>query len=1053
MKAAEWSVKKPVTIVMLIVAVVLFGIISLPKLKVDLYPELNIPVAVVVTSYEGAAPEEVENLISKPLEGAIGTVSNIKTISSVSINGASQVIAQFNWGTDMDQAALDMREKVDLVRNSLPDNAGSPRVMKFDPNSMPILSLAVSGPMDVVELNKIAEDIIQPRIERVDGVASLGISGGKTREIQLTINPDALNTYGLTIEQITQSLNARNLAGTAGSVTEGDRNISIKVTGEFDSPQDIGATPVALPQGGTIQLADLLTVTDGYKKITQKATVNNQPSLGLEVTKASGANTVEVADAVKAELEEIKPLLPQGVKISTIMDTSIFVKDSIFTVAEHAIVGGLFAVIILYLFLHSFRAMLVVAIVIPISVIATFALMYFGGQTINLISLAGLTLGLGSLVDFAVVVLESIYRKRQAGHDITVASIVGTKEVGTAVMASALAQICVFLPIVFVEGLAAQLFGPLALTVVFSHIAALLASITLVPMMSSKLLKEPPHEVEDYLRSKKKTPMVLFQKGFHRVSEGYGRLIRWALTHRKTVIVSTLAAMVVTIGVFVSPLIGKEFISTFDQGQISVNIELPAGSKLEETEKIVQQVEAFVKQVPEKDIIYTSIGRAGGAAIVQTELTHMASVQLKLVPKEERERSTEQVVEELRAKVSGIAGADIVVDISDTSGAPAGSPIDIAIRGDDMNVLADISETIKTMVKEVEGTRNVVSSLEDGVEQFQLKVDSNMAAQYGITTNQVISAVRTAFDGQIATRFRTGDDEIDVRVKFPDNFKSEMNNIESLMLSTPSGAQVAVGQVATITKEITPQQINRTNQTRQVSVTGDIVGRPLNVVNQEISAKLAELNLPEGYFIETGGQAKEMAESFSSLGLAIALAIVLVYMVMASQFESLFYPFVIMFSIPPTLIGVVIGLLVTGYPLSVTSLMGCILLVGIVVNNAIVLIDYVNTLRKEGMDRDEAIKVAGPVRLRPILMTTLTTVLAILPLAFGGGEGSEAQTPLAVVVAFGLTFSTLITLVLVPVVYTLFDDMIQKWRKRRTERREKKRQRREKETGGEAINA
>ncbi|ERI05607.1 efflux RND transporter permease subunit [Aneurinibacillus aneurinilyticus] len=1053
MKVAEWSVKKPITIVMLIVAVVLFGIISLPKLKVDLLPEMNIPVAVVATSYEGAAPEEVENLITKPMEGVIGTVSNIKKIRSVSINGASQIIAEFNWGTDMDQAALDMREKVDLVRGGLPKSAGSPRVIKIDPNSTPIISLALSGPMDVVELNKVAKDLIKSRIERVDGVASVGITGGKTREIQLTINPNALNTYGLTVEQITQSLSARNLSGTAGSVTEGDRNVSIKVTGEFDNPQDIGTTPIALPQGGTIQLADLLTVTDGYKKVTQIATVNNQPSLGISVTKASGANTVEVANKVMKELEALKPQLPQGMKLDTIMDTSVFIKDSISTVAEHALVGGLFAVVILYLFLHSFRSMLVVAIVIPISVVATFALMYFGGQTINLISLAGLTLGLGSLVDFAVVVLESIYRKRQAGLDVTLASIVGAKEVGTAVMASALAQICVFLPIVFVEGLAAQLFGPLALTVVFSHIAALLASITLVPMMASKLLKEPPREEEDYLRSDKKTPMVLFQKGFYRVSKAYGRLISWAISHRKTVILSTIIAMVVAIGVFASPLIGKEFLSSFDQGDVTVSVKLPPGSKLEETEKIVHQVEKFVNKIPEKSIVYTTIGSSGGPDVIQTQTTHMGSIQLKLVPKDERKRSTAQVVEEIRAKVKDIPGAEIKAEAADSSGVSSGKPIAISIRGDDLSVLADISNTIKNIVKEVDGTRNVETSLQNETEQFTLKVDSNLAAQYGVTASQIMSAVRTAFDGQVATQYRTGDDEIDIRVKFPENFKSEMNNIEGLMMSTQTGAQVAVGQVAKISKEGIPQQISRTNQTREVSVNGDITGRPLNVVNQEIDAKLAQLKLPDGYFIDKGGQAEDMAESFSSLGIALILAIALVYMVMASQFESLFYPFVIMFSIPPTFIGVVIGLLVTGYSLNVSALMGCILLVGIVVNNAIVLIDYINTLRAEGMERDEAVKKAGPVRLRPILMTTLTTVLAILPLAFGGGEGSESQAPMAIVVAFGLTFSTLVTLVLVPVVYTLFDDRIQKRRKRRMERREKRRQRREKKTGGESFNA
>ncbi|WP_047154125.1 efflux RND transporter permease subunit [Aneurinibacillus tyrosinisolvens] len=1053
MKIAELSVKRPVTIVMLCIAVVLFGMISLPLLKVDLYPELNVPVAVVATSYPGAAPGEVENLVSKPLEEAIGTVSKIKTINSVSINGASQVIAQFNWGTDMDQAALDMREKIDLVRDRLPDGANAPRVIKIDPNSTAIVSLAMYGKTDVTELNRIAKDVIQPRLERVDGVASVSISGGKEREIQLTINPDALNTYGLTVEQITQSLGARNLSGTAGSVAEGDRNVSIKVTGEFDSVQNIGETPVALPSGGTIQLADLLTVTDGYKKVAQKTKVNGQTGLGLDVMKASGANTVNVADAVAKELEVIKKQLPKGVQLVTILDTSTFIKDSINTVISHTLEGGIFAVIILYLFLNSFRSTIVVAVVIPISLIATFCLMYFSGQTINLISLGGLTLGLGSLVDFAVVVLESIYRKRQQGLEITAASILGTKEVGTAVMASALAQISVFIPIVFVEGLASQLFGPLALTVVFSHIAALAVSVTLVPMMSSKLLKKPPREPQEYIHSSSKTPMALFQRGFHRTSERYASLIAWALTHRKTVIFFTLGAFIASVVIFVTPLIGKEFMAAFDQGEVAVQVKLQPGSKLEETEKIVSQAEEIVNKVPEKERVYTSIGRGGIPGVVQVDTANLASIQLKLVPKDKRSRSTEQVVEELRKKMNTIAGAEFTVDLASPGGAPQGSAVDISVRGDDLKVLADLSKSIAGLVKEVEGTRNVASSLDAENEQFQLKVNSNVAAQYGVTTSQILSAVRTAFDGQVATQYRTGDDEIDVRLKFPENFKSEMNNIEGVMISTPGGAKVAVGQVATITKEVVPQQITRKNQTREVNITGDISGRPLNAVTQDVDAKLAGLKLPDGYFIETGGQSKDMADSFSSLGLAIVLSIVLVYMVMASQFESLFYPFVIMFSIPPTLIGVVIGLLVTRQSLGVPALMGYILLIGIVVNNAIVLIDYVNTLRKEGMERDEAIKKAGPIRLRPIIMTTLATVLAILPLAFGGGEGSEGMAPLAVVVVFGLTFSTMITLVLIPVVYTLFDDMIEKRRRRRMERREKKRQRRDQETGGKPFHA
>lgn len=1053
MKIADFSVKRPVTIVMMIITLVLFGAISLPMLKVDLYPELNVPVAMVATSFEGAAPGEVEKLVTKPIEESIGTVSNIKEITSTSINGASQVVVQFNWGTDMDQATLDMRDKLDQIRESLPDGSRSPRVIKIDPNSAPVISLALSGPMKVSELNKLAEDTVKSRLERIDGVASVSVSGGVEREIKLTINPDALNAYGLTIDQIVQSLRARNLSGTAGNVIEGGRDISIKVSGEFDTPQDIGQTPVTLPGGGSIQLADLLTVDDGYKKTTQKTTVNGQQSIGLNVLKASGANTVNVADAVNAEIEALAKQLPKGVKIDKIMDTSVFIKDSINTVKQHGIEGSIFAIIILYLFLHSFRSMLVVAIVIPISVIATFSLMYFGGQTINLISLAGLTLGLGSLVDFAVVVLESIYRKRQEGLEIKAASILGTKEVGTAVMASALAQIAVFLPIVFVDGFAAQLFTPLALTVVFSHIAALVASITLVPMMASKLLKNPPRSEEEYLASDRKTPMVLFQKGFHRISEAYGRLIAWSLSHRKSVLVAAGGSFVAAAVIFATPLVGKEFISSFDQGEFTVKIELPAGSQLKDTEAITQQVEAFVNRIPERKLVYTSVGQAGGFSLAQVSTGHMANIQVKLVPKDERKRSTDEVIEQLRSQVQNIAGAEITVDMSDGGGMPTGAAVDFSIRGDDLNVLKDLSKAAVDLVKGVEGTRNVTSSLQKTVEQFEVSVNSNIASQYGVTTSQIISAIRTAFDGQVTTSYRTGDDEIDVRLQFPEGFKSEMTNLDGLMISTPSGAQISVGQVATITKIEAPQQITRSNQVRQVQITSDISGRPLSEVTSEVSKQLATMKLPDGYYIVQGGQAKDMAESFQSLALAMLLAIVLVYMVMASQFESLLYPFIIMFSIPPTLVGVVIGLLVTQQPLSVAALMGYILLIGIVVNNAIVLVDYINMLRKEGMERNEAIKKAGPIRLRPILMTTLATVLAILPLAFGGGEGSEGQAPLAVVVVFGLTFSTLITLVLVPVVYTLFDDWIMKRKQRREERRAKKMKRIEQETGGNTFHA
>ncbi len=1026
MNLSGFSIKRPVTVLMLAAAILIFGFVSLPKLAVELYPELNLPVAVVVTTYQGAAPAEVEKLVTKPIEEALGTVANVKQITSNSIEGASQVIVQFNWGVDMNQATLSMRDKVDLVRGLLPDGAGSPRILKLDPNSMPIMTLSLSGEKDVVKLKSLADNVIKPRLERIDGVASVGVSGGKDREIEVTLNPDRAAAYGIGLDQIQQALSATNLSGSAGAVREGDRKLNIRVQGDFENVGAIADTPIRVP-GGSIPLKSIADVKDTYKPMTQKTYLDGLPSVGLSVTKASGGNTIEVADQVNRELAAIQKELPKNVKLTTILDASQFIKDSIYTVGEHALIGGLFSIFVLFLFLNSFRSMVIVAIVIPISVIATFCLMYFTGQTINLISLAGLTLGLGSLVDFAVVILENIYRHRQEGKGMVEAARRGSREVGTAVMASALAQIAVFLPIVFVEGLASQLFGPLALTVVFSHIAALLASLMLVPMLSSRWLKRLPDE-EIYHSGAYRgfNPVIWFNIGFAKLARGYGRLLRWALGHRKTVFAVTLALFVGAVSL--TGFVGAEFIPTLDQGKITVDVTMPGGTMLEETGKIVSEAEAVVKQVPELRQLYTSIGSNGAPAIIAAATANRAQLQIDLVPKTERQRTTDQVIEELQKKLKAIPGAEFEVNQTDQSGGPQQAPLEISLRGDDLAVLEDISSIIAGEVKKVPGTRNVTTSLEETQDEVEVVVDPEKASLYGLTTAQVISGVRTAFDGQTVTKYRTGDDEIDVRLKLPDAYQNDKSFLDHLRITTPSGAQVALASVAQVVHKDVPRLIKRVDQTREVTISSDIAGRDLGSVSREIQTRLMALHLPDGYSIEYGGQSKEMMESFGSLGLAIILSIVLVYMVMASQFESLFSPFIIMFSVPPTFIGVVVGLLVTGKSLSVPALIGYILLIGIVVNNAIVLIDYVNNLRKKGIERNEAILQAGPLRLRPILMTTLTTILAITPLAFGGGSGNESQAPMAIVVIFGLSFSTLITLVLIPVVYTWFDDLGRKLR-------------------------
>lgn len=1028
MKIANFSVDRPVAISMLIVALVLVGVVALPKLRVDLYPDMNLPYVLITTEYEGASPAEVENLVTKPLESSLSTVSNVKEVISWSEPGVTRIVMSMNWGTDMDQAALDMRDKVDMVRGYLPSEVKTPRVLKLDPNSMPIMTFALSG-SDLSEMKRVAEDIIQPRLERAEGVASVYVTGGKEKEIKVVLNQAKLQIYGLTAGQVAQTISSDNLTGTAGSVARGASDLDIRVIGEYKKAKDLEDILVGLPGGGTVRLRDIADIKDDTKKTTQISYVNGQPSVGITVMKESGSNTVQVAKNVKKAVSELQLELSEGIKLNTVTDLSKFISDAIKNVVEHAVLGGLLAVVVLYLFLRSFRSTIIVAVVIPISIIGTFSMMYFGKQTINMISLGGLALGLGSLVDFSVVVLESIFRYRQDGNGVIDAAKKGTAEVGNAVMASAAAQVVVFMPIVFVQGLAGILFGPMALSVSFSHLAALFAALTLVPMISSRMLKitisdggEGLGNGNGRIMTTLHMPAEKFGKYYRRLAEKYSLLLNWALGHRKTVVFSSLGLFVVSCALLFG-VVGTEFMPQMDQGQIRVTIELPSGAQLSETKKVAEKVEEMARSIPATDIIFSNVGTGGQWAMMGGGTPETATMEIKLKPLVERSVTTEQVVEKLRDDLAQVPGAKFTVQIADDSGGQQGAAISVRIKGDDLNVLRDLGDEVAREVKMVNGTRNVTSSLEDAKPELQVLVDRKKAGEYGITAGQVLTAARTAFDGQVVSQLRTGDDEIDIRLMYPEDYRLDINNVTGTMINTSAGGKVALGDVATVAIKPAPVSILRYNQSRWVSVDSEIQGRDLGSINKDIQARLDTIKLPAGYAMELGGQAKDMAESFGDLGLAIILAILLVYMVMAAQFESLFYPFVIMFSIPPTIIGVALGLLITGYHFSVVAMIGYIMLVGIVVNNAIVLIDYVNTLRKRGLGRDDAVRQAGPVRLRPILMTTLATVLALLPLAFGAGEGSEGQAPMAVVVAFGLTFSTIVTLVLIPVMYTILDDL------------------------------
>ncbi|OPX87156.1 MAG: Swarming motility protein SwrC [Pelotomaculum sp. PtaB.Bin104] len=1023
MKIADFSIERPLAISMLILALVALGLFSLPRLAVDLYPDMELPVAAIMTSYEGAAPAEVEKLITKPIESAVATVSNINEIYSVSQNGNSMVILMFNWGTDVDNAVNDLRDKIELVEGMLPDDAQSPKTIKMDPNSMPIISFSVSGTnVDLVRLNKIAEDTIKPRLERIEGVASVVISGGKEREIKVKLDPVKMESYGLSIAQVVQGLAGDNISGTAGTVESGSSEITVRVLGEYTSLESLRQVRVSLPgAGNSIALNDLASIEDGFKEETKFTYVNGEPSLGMDVMKASDGNTVQAAKKVHAEVAALNHSLPAGVKVETVLDQSKFVQQSIDNLTSHGLLGAVLAVSILYLFLRSLRSTLVVALVIPISVIATFAMLYFGNQTINLLSLGGLMLGLGSLVDFSVVVLESIYRYRQNGYGIIEAAKLGSAEVGNAVTASAMAQVVVFMPIVFVQGLAGILFKPMALTVSFSHIAALFAALTLVPMLSSKLLKNVSPADDVIAQGTSRNPVVFFGRFLHVLNKFYGKLLRWSLGNRKKVI--GLVTVLLMLSFAATSLIGTEFIPEMDQGEITVNVKMANGTKVSETSKMAQNLENLVRyELSEIDYIFTTVG-TGEFAMMGIGSGDEATLQIKLKPLEQRQITTKDAAEKLRRKLANVAGAEFTVSVTNTIAGPTSTAVEISIRGEDMVVLKQLGDLVLNVVKEVEGTRNVKNSLTETKRELQVAIDREKAARYGLTAGQVMSVVRTSFDGQVVSRMRTGDDEVDIRLVSSYDVAATADALANLTIVAPTGARLPVSAVARLETHEAPQQITRSLQNREVSITADVSGRDVGSVNADIQERLDKLTFPEGYLVESGGQAKDMAESFGSLGMALALSIILVFMVMVAQFESLFQPFIIMFALPPTFIGVVLGLGLTGQHLSVPAFIGAIMLVGIVLNNSIVLVDYINTLRKRGYERNQAVLEAGPIRLRPILMTALTTILAILPMAFGGGEGAEGQKPMAVVVVFGLAISTLITLVLVPVVYTTFDDL------------------------------
>ena len=875
MKLAETSVKRPVGLIMIVLGILALGFVSLRNLAVDLFPDIDLPIAAVTTTYSGAGPQEVEQLVSRPLESAISSLQGIDTIQSVSQPGASLVLLLFKTGTNLDNALLEVRERVDMVKAMLPEGADDPSVLRFDPQQIPIMMLGLTG-AELDQLQEIADEQVVPYLERVNGVASATVMGGKIREIQVIPDPAILNKYGLTPSHIIQALQAENRSASAGTISKGSQEMQIRIQGEFSSLNDIAETGITLPSGERVLVSDVARVVDTFREVTSVTEVNGQEAIVLSILKESDGNTIKAADGLYKAIDQIKASLPDYVELSIVMDTSIFIRSSIKSITESLLIGGIVSILVLALFLRSLRPVFVISVSIPIAVISTFTLMYFTGETLNLISMGGLALGIGMMVDSSIVILENIFTHRQRGASLIDAATKGAAELGPAVVASTLTTMVVFLPIVFVKGIAADLMTPLALTVSFSLLASLVVALTVVPMMSSRLLTDK--SVTAQLKSGG------LNKWFLLLRERYRKGLDWALRHRKTVVIVTLVAF---FGSFVLvPFIGAEVAPESDQGYMDIYIETPRGTGLAETEKMLRTVTARLE--PYEPIIDSQYATIGSTGFVMGATVNQAILSLQLVPSTERDITTKELEAELNDLFADIAGAEIRISVMG-AGLSSGDPIAIGLRGPDYEVLKDLADEVAWLVSNVEGTYDVRTSLDDGRPEIQVDVKRDMLHLYGLSYGQIMQHVNLAFNGQVATRYREGGGEYDVRIIFPEENRTTIAVSETLLIpdcerqSDPArhrgGAETGNGTGSHHPgKPAAPDQCHQQDTPAAICTACPV----------KFGALMANLSLPDGYDHTMGGQTTDMEETFSELGIAFLFAVFLVYVVMAVQFKSAF---------------------------------------------------------------------------------------------------------------------------------------------------------------------
>jgi len=1123
------AIRRPIFILMFVVALIALGLQSRSKMPQELNPNIDIPYITVITTYGGAGPNEIETLISEPIEKAVTSIGNLKNVSSTSQTGASTVMLEFELGTSIEAAAADVRDKVAAIKSTLPKDSDEPKIVKLDTSSMPVMTIGLSGNLTPKEMRILADDVVSDRLAKIGGVASVNVSGGEDREISIAVDKNRLDSYGIGIQKIVDSIRDANWNIPAGSIKEDARNYSIRTVGEFAKASEIEKVPINLPDGAdgsknVIRVGDIAKITDTVAEPTKIVRLNGKPSVVFTIQKQSGSNTVKIADGIKAELADLQPTLPAGVHPIIATDQSTSVKDSLEAVNKSLLEGVILVVIIVFLFLHTARATFIVALAIPTCLMATYIPIGSFGFTQNQMVLLALSLVVGILVDDSIVVLENIERHLRLREHPEEAALNGRSEIGLAAITITMVDIVVFLPIAFMGGIVGLFFRQFGITVAVATAFSLLMSFTLTPMLASKWMKsEMDKEIDDEHTSRRRLEGMLTIKdridlvagkifgvleiALKGLDRTYRGVLEWALSNRfltsiigfvlLLVVISTvipipkagagpmaMKMMMPRIAIAVIALLlsglamilnrkskylaacfgiamaiiaytvylpfGFEFFPQSDQGQFGVTVRTPPGTSLLATDAVVKQVEEVINQLPEmKTVKYkvsdsewynpgswnkshdesqtgycmamTGSGSSGMAGTGDTG-TQYANLSVKVVDKGYRKRSIQEIVDWVSQKTARISGAEMI-SVSVSSGGGPGGGITKEVSGQNVDDIVKEANRVADIIRKTPGAVDVDISYKPSTPERRIIVDKYKAAKLGLSLTQVATAARTAVDGDDTVKLRDSGTEYPIRVHYDLSERNKISDVDNLIIGTRMGAPIYLGDVAKVIYEHAPNKIERKNRQRVVTISANIAGgSSMGNVNQAIEMALKQSRATPGTTINSGGSTQMMNESFASMISALMLAVLLVYMLMGALFESVLTPLVIMISLPQALIGALLALLLTGKPLSITAMVGIIMLMGLVTKNAILLVDYTNTLISRGKSRNEALLEAGPTRLRPILMTTLAMVGGMLPTALALSQGSESRSPMAIGVIGGLIMSTLLTLIVIPVVFTLFDD-------------------------------